>query len=407
MSRIQYIKARQILDSRGIPTLEVQVSTAKGIGVASVPSGASKGAHEAPELRDGGKAYGGLGVQKAIRNVGYLSTLLNGKNILDQSKIDSLLFQHDGARIYGANTLLGISLACARAAAFTKKEELFEHLGTLNRTKRLGLPLPFVNVLNGGKHARGGLAIQEIMIVPIKARTFSHATQMVAEVYMRLRQRLHNLGHPTLVGDEGGFCPRFIRAEQALDLLIKSIADAGYTGKIAFAIDAAASEFFMEGKYHLHKAFTAKELSAYYLSLIKRYPLVSLEDPFDQDDLGAFKDLKQKCPIQLVGDDLLVTDTARIKSAKDCCGALLLKANQVGTLTQALQAAKLAYDYGWNVMVSHRSGETNDVFIADLAVGLGCGQIKLGAPCRGERVAKFNRLLQIEQEHELSLINTL
>ena len=405
------VHAREILDSRGNPTIEADVTLANGvIGRAAVPSGASTGKHEAIELRDRTKAYNGLGVMKAVANVNIaLAQTIKGMNCHHQEAIDNAMLKLDGTpnkRNLGANALLAVSIAVSRAAAQSEKLMHYEYLARLTGAQPL-LPLPFANVINGGKHAAGKLKPQEFMIVPTGARTFAEATQMVAETYHALQALLKERygASSTHVGDEGGFAPPLDTPEEALTLLVTAIKKAGHCGDVLIALDPAASELYDKGTYDLgHERMTPEHLTHYWLDLAKKYPIISLEDPFEQDDFLSWHMLlddvkKEKLPLQVVGDDLTVTNPARIQHAIDdtLCNALLLKVNQVGTLTEALQAAMLARGAGWNVMVSHRSGETEDPFIADLAVALGCGQIKLGAPCRSDRTAKYNQLLRIEE----------
>lgn len=405
MSSITAIKAREILDSRGNPTLEVDLFTKQTCQSASVPSGASTGKHEAVELRDGGKRYLGKGVQKAIRNVEQkISPLLKGIDCHEQQKIDKMMIRKDGTKDkikLGANAILGVSLAAARAANAEKKKFLFQYLhGLANVNRKPSIPRPFFNVINGGKHAGNKLAFQEFMIAP-KAGSFAEALCMGSEVYHVLKEVIEQkYGKEAInVGDEGGFAPSLKRAEEALELLQEAIQKAGYKGKVEIAMDCAASEFYKKGKYVLHTKMSKNNLLEYYLHLIRKYPIISIEDPFEQEDFASFAELRRKSKIQIVGDDLTVTNVGRIKKAikNNSCNCLLLKVNQIGTLTEALDAVKLAYENGWKVMVSHRSGETEDTFIADLAVAIGCGMIKAGAPCRGERIAKYNRLLRIEE----------
>ena len=408
MTTITSIHAREILDSRGNPTIEVEVTAGKYIGIAAVPSGASTGIHEALELRDGGKRFLGLGVQKAVHNVEkIIAPKLKGLDCRQQEKIDRLMITLDGTKNkskLGANAMLGVSLACARAAALSQKKELYWYVNKLSRvTSSIRLPRPFFNIINGGKHADNELSFQEFMIAP-RMKSFAENLRVGSEVYHILKRNLHSKyrNGSTNVGDEGGFAPPQLQnAEEALDILMKAIEDAGYKGKVDIAVDCAASEFYVDGKYVVdRKKMTAPKLTQYYLHLIKKYPIISIEDPFHQDDFEAFAELKRKTKIQIVGDDLTVTNVERIKTAieKKSCSCLLLKVNQIGTLTEALEAVRLAYANGWKVMVSHRSGETEDTFIADLAVGISCGMIKSGAPCRGERTSKYNRLLRIEEE---------
>ncbi|MDO8511328.1 MAG: phosphopyruvate hydratase [Nanoarchaeota archaeon] len=405
MSSITSIKAREILDSRGNPTVEVDLFTKQTCQSASVPSGASTGRHEAVELRDGGKRFLGKGVQKAIKNVEQrISPLLKGVDCFEQRKIDEMMIRKDGTKNkskFGANAVLGVSLAAARAANAEKKKFLFQHLAEISGVDRKpSMPRPFFNVINGGKHAGNKLAFQEFMIAP-KAKTFAEALRMGSEVYHVLKEVIEKkYGKEAInVGDEGGFAPPLQRAEEALDLIQEAIRKAGYAGKIEIALDCAASEFYTKGKYVLQAKMSKERLLDYYLHLIKKYPIISIEDPFEQEDFESFADLRKRSRIQIVGDDLTVTNVTRIKKAiqKKSCNCLLLKVNQIGTLTEAFDAVKMAYENGWKVMVSHRSGETEDTFIADLAVAIGCGMIKAGAPCRGERIAKYNRLLRIEE----------
>jgi enolase len=403
---IRKIFAREILDSRGNPTVEVTVFTKTHSATEEVPSGASTGIHEAWELRDGGKRYGGKGVLKAVNNVNtIINRKLKGFDVREPKKIDRALVDLDGTKNksrLGANAILGVSLASYRLCSIVKNKKLYSIIGTKNR-----LPTPFFNVLNGGKHAENKLAFQEFMIAP-KGKNFADSVRIGAETYHELKRVIgHKYGKDsTNVGDEGGFAPRIDCVEQALNLLVTAIDDLGYSKKIKIAMDAAASEFFHKGYYKVDgKRFSKNKFVDFYEELVKKYPIVSIEDPFDQDDFSGFSMLRQnkvlkRKKVQIVGDDLLVTSVDRVKLALDrnLCNALLLKVNQIGTVTEALAAAKLALKNDWNVMVSHRSGETTSTFISDLVVGLGSGQIKSGAPCRGERLAKYNRLMQIEVE---------
>ncbi len=401
MSKIKDIIAYEILDSRGNPTLEVVVKTSKGIDVAAVPSGASTGEYEASELRDGSKRYGGKGVLKAIRNVEKIKKKLIGIDCREQSKIDSIMIKLDGTdtkKKLGANAILGVSLACARAGASASGKDLVSYLAELAGTKPK-MPRLFFNVLNGGKHADSKLAVQELMIVP-KFSKASKNIQAASEVYHSLKNILHSTygAGATNVGDEGGFAlEKLHKVEDALKLLQKAISKAGYKGKVDLAMDCAASEFYANGKYIMDgKKLSSKELLKYYDSLIKKFGIISIEDPFNEEDFESFSFLKN---VQVVGDDLTVTNPERIEVAirEKSCTCLLLKVNQIGTLTESLESFNLATKAGWKVMVSHRSGETTDTFIADLALALGCGQLKAGAPCRGERTAKYNQLLRLEQ----------
>ncbi len=411
MLSITKINARTILDSRGNPTVEVELTAGQGAqticALASVPSGASTGKHEALELRDGGKRFLGLGVQKAIKNIErVIAPKLKGIDCREQEKIDRLMIQLDGTENksrLGANAILAVSLACARAGAAAEKKELFEYIHKIAGVSRKpALPRPFFNVINGGKHADNELSFQEFMIVP-RRKSFAESLRVASEIYHLLKKEVHiKYGKgSTNVGDEGGFAPEELQStEEALKMLIKAINDAGYTGKVDLALDCAASEFFKKGTYKVDgKKLTKEKLAEYYLALIKRYPLISLEDPFEQEDFQSFAELRRRSGIHIVGDDLTVTNVRRIRKAisKKSCNCLLLKVNQVGTVTEALAAVRLASAAGWKVMVSHRSGETEDTFIADLAAGIGGGMIKAGAPARGERTAKYNRLLRIEE----------
>ena len=401
---IKTIRASEILDSRGNPTIEVEVSAGGVKAREQVPSGASTGIHEALELRDGGLRYNGKGVLKAVQNVNKLiAQKLAGHDVRNQEEIDRVMIELDGtdnkAKL-GANAILGVSLACARCSSFLQKKPLYELLGGKNI-----LPTPFMNVINGGKHADNKLAFQEFMIAP-RGKNFHESVRMGAETYHVLKGIIQKKygKNSTNVGDEGGFAPNLKKVTEALDLLMKAKEQAGYDNEISFAMDAAASEFFVKGKYIVDgNRMAAYKLADMYEQLIKDYPLISIEDPFDQDDFEPFTELTAHLPahqVQIVGDDLLVTNPARIRMGIDrkLCNALLLKVNQIGTLTEAIQAAHLAMNAGWNVMVSHRSGETSSSFIADLVVGLGTGQIKSGAPCRSERLAKYNQLMRIEEE---------
>lgn len=416
MTTIQSITARQIIDSRANPTIEVDVQlTDNTTHRAAVPSGASTGVHEAVELRDGDASFNGLGVTKAVQHVNTtIAQQLIGKNPTDQSGIDAQLNQLDGTpnkANLGANAILGVSMAICRAAAHLSGMPLHDYIAKLAGTSPR-LPVPCMNVINGGKHAGNALAFQEFMIAPRQATTFSQALQMGCETYHALKKRIKDAyGKDAInVGDEGGFAPPLDDPKAALDLLIAAIKDAGYSEKIMICMDAAASEFYKDELYDIgfkgtSKPLTANQLIEHYRNWCEHYPLISIEDPFDQDDLDSWSSLLNGLPksVQIVGDDLTVTNVERIKLAieHNACNSLLLKINQIGTISQAISAAQLARTNGWTIMVSHRSGETEDTFIADLAVGLGCGQIKSGAPTRSERVAKYNQLLRIEQAHQL------
>lgn len=412
MSKIQQVKALEILDSRGNPTIEVEVKTEHGLFRAAVPSGVSTGEHEAWEKRDGGKRYLGKGVKKVVNNVERkIAPQLIGIDVFRQSEIDDIMIKLDGSvnkAHLGANAILGVSLACARAGAAYYNLTLAEYLHQLlGSKKKMSLPRPFFNVINGGEHAGNSLAIQEFMISP-KTTSYSEALRIGSEVYHCLKNVIEKKYGKSAVniGDEGGFAPPVKKAEEVLDLLKKAVTKAGYTNKVSFAMDCAASEYYVAKKkelyYNLNKKFNVEQLKRYYVGLVKRYKIISIEDPFQEDDFVSFAELFEdvkKLGCQVVGDDLTVTNVQRIEKAiqEGSCNCLLLKVNQIGTLTEALDAVRLAYDNNWKVMVSNRSGETEDTFIADLAVGIGCGQIKTGAPCRGERTAKYNQLLRLER----------
>jgi len=422
MSTIKSVHAREIFDSRGNPTVEVDLFTDKGMFRAAVPSGASTGIYEACELRDGDKTrFLGKGVSKAVDNVNnVMGPKLIGMDVTKQRELDEFMIKLDGTankNNMGANAILGVSMAACRAAAAYKNMPLYKYCAELAGTKGTVLPIPCFNVINGGSHAGNMLAMQEFMICPVGAKTFKEAMRMAAETYQNLKLVIKaKYGQDaTNVGDEGGFAPNIQSNKEGLDLLTTAIEKAGYTGKIKIAMDVAASEFYLEKdkKYDIGKKFPAEKktadsllpsdkLEALYEDWMKDYPIFSIEDPFDQDDWEAYTAMNAKVgsKLQIVGDDLLVTNVKRIETAleKKACNALLLKVNQIGSVTEAIDAANLAMKNGWNVMVSHRSGETEDTFIADLVVGLSNGQIKTGAPCRSERLAKYNQLLRIEEE---------
>ncbi|KAI9314418.1 enolase [Dichotomocladium elegans] len=419
MSSVTKVHARQIFDSRGNPTVEVEVMTGKGVFRAAVPSGASTGIHEALELRDGIKSeYVGKGVLKAVENVNSVigPALIEAKlPVTDQKAVDTFMLNLDGTKNkskLGANAILGVSLAVAKAGAGEKGVPLYVHLADLAGSKKpFVLPVPAFNVINGGSHAGNKLAMQEFMILPTGASSFSEAMKMGTEVYHTLKGVIKSKygQDATNVGDEGGFAPNIQDNQEGLELLVTAIEKAGYTGKIKIGMDCAASEFYKDGKYDLDfknpnsdpaTYLSGQALADLYKSFSEKYPIVSIEDAFDQDDWENWAHLEATSDYQLVGDDLLVTNPERIATAidKKACNALLLKVNQIGTLTESIQAAKDSQAAGWGVMVSHRSGETEDTTIADLVVGLRTGQIKTGAPCRSERLAKYNQLLRIEEE---------
>lgn len=408
MALIDAIHAREILDSRGNPTVEVEVLLSDGqIGRAAVPSGASTGEHEAVELRDGDKGrYLGKGVQKAVDAViDEISPALIGFDATDQRSIDQAMIDLDGTPNkgkLGANAILGVSLAVANAAAASADLPLYKYLGGPNAHV---LPVPLMNILNGGSHADSDVDIQEFMIAPIGAETFSEGLRWGVEVYHNLKSVLQQNGLSTGLGDEGGFAPNLPSNRAALDLIQEAIKNAGYTPgtDIALALDVASSEFYKDGAYQFEgKALSATEMSAYYAELVADYPLVSIEDPLDENDWEGWKTLTDTIgdKVQLVGDDLFVTNPVRLQQGIDAATAnsLLVKVNQIGSLTETLDAVSLAQRSGYTTITSHRSGETEDTTIADIAVATNAGQIKTGAPARSERVAKYNQLLRIEEE---------
>jgi len=412
MSAINSIKAREILDSRGNPTIEVEVKLADGKkGWAAVPSGASTGRYEAVELRDGDNSrYHGLGVLKAVSNVNEdIASAITGMSATDQSAIDRKLIELDGtpnkSRL-GANAIVGTSLAVAHATANSLGMPLYYYLG---KTDTYTLPVPMLNILNGGKHAAGSTDFQEFMVVPAGAADFHHALRMGAEVYYCLRKLLKDKGLNTNVGDEGGFAPSLKSNKQAVEVILSAIEEAGYKpGKDCFiALDPAASEFYKDGKYTLTKegvSLSSQEMVDYYVNWVSSYPIISIEDGLAEDDWDGWQLLTQKLgnQIQLVGDDLYVTNVNRLKKGIElkASNSILIKPNQIGTLTETIAAIQMARQAGWTAVISHRSGETEDTTIADLAVGQNTGLIKSGAPCRSERTAKYNRLLKIERELE-------
>jgi len=405
---IESIFAREVLDSRGNPTIAVSVATSFGaVEEALVPSGASTGAHEAVELRDGdARRYGGKGVQKAVASVNeVLGPALEGLDVTAQRELDEKLIEFDGSpnkSTFGANALLGISLAAARAAASSLGLPLFRYLGGPSAST---LPVPMMNVINGGKHAAGALQFQECMIVPAGAPTFAEAVRYGAETFHALGKLLDERGLPTLVGDEGGYAPPLGTLHEALDLLVEAITRAGYEpGKdVALALDSAATEFYTDGKYYPgapEAPFTGTEMTEFYARIAEMYPVVSIEDGFAEDDWDGWKALTQRVgsKLQLVGDDLFVTNTERLGRGirEGVANAILIKVNQIGTLTETLDAVEMAHKAGYRCVISHRSGETGDTTIADLAVATGAGQIKTGSLSRSERVEKYNRLMSIE-----------
>jgi enolase len=411
MAKIKDIRAREILDSRGNPTVEVDVLLSDGsFGRAAVPSGASTGSHEAVELRDGDKRYGGKGVKKAVKNVNEnLKKALKGKEF-DQRKLDAAMIALDGTENkgkLGANAILGVSLAFAHAVASSKGQSLYKYFAQISKTKEMRLPLPMMNILNGGKHALNSTDLQEFMVMPVGAKSFAQALQMGAETFHALKKILASRGLNTSVGDEGGFAPSLPKNEAAIEVILEAIQKAGYTpGKdIGIAIDAAASELYKDGKYHLEtegKVLSSAEMVDFYADWVEKYPIVSIEDGLHEDDWEGYQLMTQKLgkKIQIVGDDLFVTNPARLAMGieKKAGNSILIKLNQIGTVSETIDAIIMAKDAKMTSVVSHRSGETEDTTISDFVVGLGTGQIKTGSLCRSERTAKYNQLLRIEEE---------
>jgi len=410
MKNIKEVKGRQILDSRGNPTVEVEVTLVDGTrGTAAVPSGASTGTHEAVELRDGDHSvYQGKGVLKALANIReVIAPAIQGMSALDQSAIDEKMIELDGTpnkERLGANAILGVSLAVAHAAANSQGLPLYRHLGGDDACL---LPVPMMNIINGGKHAEDSVDLQEFMVMPAGATSFAHALQIGAEVYQSLKKVLQGRGASTSVGDEGGFAPRLATNRKAVEVILEAIEAAGYrAGEQCFiALDPASSEFFEDGKYVLAKegvSYTSAEMVDYYSKLVAAYPIISIEDGMAEDDWEGWKLITDRLggKIQIVGDDLYTTNKNRLGRgiAEGSSNSILIKLNQIGTLTETLGVMEMAGKAGWTTVVSHRSGETEDVTISDLVVATGSGQIKSGAPCRSERVAKYNRLLRIEEE---------
>jgi enolase len=414
MSIIIKVHARQIFDSRGNPTVEVDVITENGIlGRAAVPSGASTGEHEAVELRDGGKAYMGKGVLKAVENVNTdIAAEVVGMSVFEQNSIDKMMIELDGTpnkSNLGANAILGVSLAVAKAAANELGMPLYRYVGGVSANT---LPVPMMNIINGGSHSDAPIAFQEFMVMPVKAKTFSEAMQMGTEIFHNLKKVLHDRGLSTAVGDEGGFAPNLEGGtEDALDSIKLAVTNAGYTfgDDIMIALDCAAAEFFVDGKYDYSKfegptgkVRSSKEQAEYLADLSKKYPIISIEDGMDENDWEGWKYLTELIgdKTQLVGDDLFVTNVERLAKgiANDTANSILIKVNQIGTLTETIAAVNMAHNAGYTSVMSHRSGETEDNTIADLAVALNCGQIKTGSASRSDRMAKYNQLLRIEEE---------
>ena len=413
MSAIIDIHARQILDSRGNPTVEVDVTTENGIvGRAAVPSGASTGEHEAVELRDGGKDYMGKGVLKAVANVNsVLAEELIGSSVFDQNLIDQIMIDLDGTpnkSKLGANAILGVSLAVAKAAANELGIPLYRYVGGVSANT---LPVPMMNIVNGGSHSDAPIAFQEFMIMPVMAKNFTHAMQMGTEIFHNLKKVLHDRGLNTAVGDEGGFAPTFDGTEDALDTISKAVEKAGYKlgENVMIALDCASAEFYIDGKYDYTKfegasgkVRTSKEQADYLAELVSKYPIISIEDGMDENDWEGWKYLTEKLgnKVQLVGDDLFVTNVERLSRGikNGIANSILIKVNQIGTLTETISAVNMAHNAGYTSVMSHRSGETEDNTIADLAVALNTGQIKTGSASRSDRMAKYNQLLRIEEE---------
>jgi len=413
MSIIIDIHARQIFDSRGNPTVEVDVITENGfLGRAAVPSGASTGEHEAVELRDGGESYMGKGVLKAVENVNsILAQELLGASVFEQNMIDQTMIDLDGTSnksVLGANAILGVSLAVAKAAANEMSMPLYRYIGGVSANT---LPVPMMNIINGGSHSDAPIAFQEFMIMPVKATNFSHALQMGTEIFHNLKKVLHDRNLSTAVGDEGGFAPTLDGTEDALDTIAKAVENAGYKlgDEIMIALDCASAEFYVDGKYDYTKfegnkgtVRTSKEQADYLAELAAKYPIISIEDGMDENDWDGWKYLTEKIgdKVQLVGDDLFVTNVERLSRGieNNIANSILVKVNQIGTLTETIAAVNMAHNAGYTSVMSHRSGETEDNTIADLAVALNTGQIKTGSASRSDRMAKYNQLLRIEEE---------
>tara|TARA_R110002072_G_scaffold163357_1_gene315899 strand:- start:65907 stop:67193 length:1287 start_codon:yes stop_codon:yes gene_type:complete len=413
MSIIIDIHARQIFDSRGNPTIEVDVITENGyLGRAAVPSGASTGEHEAVELRDGGDDYMGKGVLNAVENVnGKIAGTLLGVSVFDQPLIDKIMIDLDSTpnkSKLGANAILGVSLAAAKAAANELGMSLYRYVGGVSAKT---LPVPMMNIINGGSHSDAPIAFQEFMVMPVKAKNFTHALKMGSEIFHNLKKVLHDRGLSTAVGDEGGFAPTLEGTEDALDTIAKAVANAGYKlgDEVMIALDCAAAEFYIDGKYDYTKfegdsgkVRTSKEQADYLAQLSSNYPIISIEDGMDENDWEGWKYLTEKVgdKVQLVGDDLFVTNVERLSRGinENIANSILIKVNQIGTLTETIAAVNMAHNAGYTSVMSHRSGETEDNTIADLAVALNCGQIKTGSASRSDRMAKYNQLLRIEEE---------
>jgi enolase len=406
--KIVSVKAREILDSRGWPTVQAEVRLAGGVsGAAAVPSGASTGSHEAVELRDGGKRYNGKGVLNAVKNVAKIEKILLGKDAADIRAIDEAMAALDGTPNkgkLGANAILAVSMAVLRAGAVAAGKPLYQYIRQVYKIKQKDylLPAPMLNIVNGGKHADSGLDVQEFMIVPAAASSFKEALRAACEVYHALKKILAKKGMVTAVGDEGGFAPKIAKHEDVIKTILAAAKEAGYNN-ISLALDAAASEFYKNGKYIFEgKARTAEEMTKIYAAWAAKYPLVSTEDPLHEDDWDGWRHYTAKLgkKINIVGDDLFVTNKARLQQGikQKAANSILIKLNQIGTVTETVDVIAAAAAAGYTAIISHRSGETEDAFIADLAVATNAGAIKTGAPCRSERTAKYNRLLVIEEE---------
>lgn len=411
MQKISKIIGREILDSRGNPTVEVDLYLADGsYGRAAVPSGASTGSHEACELRDGDKKrYGGKGVLNAVKNVNtVILKALKGKSF-DQKSLDSALIKLDGTTNktkLGANAILGVSLAFAKASSVSEKKPLWKYFKDISKTKTILMPVPMMNILNGGAHAENSTDLQEFMVMPVGAKSFGQALQWGSEIFHELKKILKSRKLNTTVGDEGGYAPTLPSNEAAIEVILEAVKNAGYKAgsQIAIAIDAAASEFYKDGKYVLKtegKTFSSEEMVSFYENWVKKYPIVSIEDGLSEDDWDGYKLMTKKLgnKLQIVGDDLFVTNISRLKMGIDnnAGNSILIKLNQIGTVSETIDAIQMARNAGFNSIISHRSGETEDSTIADFAVGLGSGQIKTGSLCRSDRTAKYNQLLRIEE----------
>ncbi len=409
MSKIKKIVAREVLDSRGFPTVEADVILVDGsFGRAAVPSGASTGSHEAVELRDGGKRYLGKGVTKAVKNVEKISKKIIGMDADDIRLIDDTMIaldSTDNKGKLGANAILAVSMAVLRAGAVSNKKPLYQHLRNVYsiKNKQYLLPAPLLNIINGGQHSDAGIDVQEFMVIPTKATNFKSAMSCASEIYHSLKKLLASKKYTVSVGDEGGFAPKITKHENVLKTILTAVANAGYRGKTAIALDCAASEFYKAGKYKFEgKKINAEKLTDIYASWCKKFPIISIEDPLHEDDWKGWKYMTKKLgkKITIVGDDLFVTNPTRLERGikEKSANSILIKLNQIGSVSETIDVIDQAHNAGFSTIISHRSGETSDSFIADLAVATNAGAIKTGAPCRSERLSKYNRLLQIEEE---------